>query len=184
MRVAFIGNIVGNAYIWSKFLREEGLAVDLFLRHKELGSMGPAWEDGRSGQAGLPDWIKTYEKRPPQARTTAGKWIEFLTSAFGGREAVGELETYDLIHSFTGSLFFSPLAIWRFGLRRSRPYRWGFAESAGYRSTCAEPTEISTRVHSAAPCRIPSTLSCISLTRCVVPRERSWSRAFIATWLP
>ena len=84
--------------------------------------MGPAWEDGGSGQAGLPDWIKIYEKRPPQARTTAGKWAEFLTSAFGGREAVGELETYDIIHSFTGSLFFSPLAIWRFGVRRSRPY--------------------------------------------------------------
>jgi len=122
MRVALIGNIVGNAYIWSKFLRQEGLAVDLFLRWKELGAMGPAWEEGRSEPEGLPDWIKVYEKSPPQARTAAGKWAEFVTSGFGGREAVSVLENYDLIHSFTGSLFFSPLAIWRFGVRRVRPY--------------------------------------------------------------
>ncbi len=124
MRVAFIGNIVGNAYLWAKLLRRQGLEVDLFLRSREVGRMGPAWEDGELAEAALPEWIRIFESTNEAAGHLgpAAKTLAFLKAGRARRPLLRELLGYDLIHSFTGSLFFSPTAVWRFGLRRARPY--------------------------------------------------------------
>lgn len=122
MRVAFIGNICGNAYIWSKLLRREGLEVDLFLRHKEVDYIGPAWEDPELAGTELPDWIKVYEKNPPSYSSRWGKWLQFAFATKDRHMFLKELAGYDVVHSFTGALFFSPGAAFKYGVLGAGPY--------------------------------------------------------------
>ena len=117
MKVALIGNIAGNAYVWSKFLRRNGLDVDLYIGANEWQ---PDWEDDELSER---KWIHHYRQEKPGNEKGAlqrakGIWRRQVRSL----PLLDQLRHYDLVHSFTGSLFFSPLALFFYGIWPKRPY--------------------------------------------------------------
>lgn len=125
MNVAFLGNIAGNAYAWSKVLRADGVPVSLYLDDRELDTFGPGREDGQAAGEKLPEWIHHYEGAPGANGHTPGlleRRFRYVWGEPGRRKLVRDLLSYDLVHSFSGSLFFNLRPVWEFGLRRRRPY--------------------------------------------------------------
>lgn len=125
MNVALLGNIAGNAYTWSKALRAGGLPVSLYLNDKELGVFGPGWEDGDAFGEKLPEWIHQYPGGAGNNGRTPGmleRRFRYVWAEPDRRQLLQNLLTYDLVHSFSGSLFFYLGPIWEFGVRRRQPY--------------------------------------------------------------
>ncbi len=120
MKIALIGNLAGVAYTWSKLLRRKGLAVDLYLTPWEWG---PDWEDTEF-RSESNRWIHFYDRPAPRLeylpifRHRVSNLHRKVTANLLLRELLG----YDIVNSFTGSLFLSQDAIKAFGKERRKPY--------------------------------------------------------------
>ena len=122
MRVAYIGNVAGVAYAWAKLLRRKGLAVELYLTPWEWG---PEWEDGNLSNAGSGRWIHFYSKPAPKFAflpTRVRHRVTYLYWKADTSKFLQRLLNFDIVTSFTGSLFFSPESIKAFGVDWRKPY--------------------------------------------------------------
>ncbi|MBN2374458.1 glycosyltransferase family 4 protein [bacterium] len=122
MRIAFIGNLAGNAYIWSKLLRKKGLSAELFISNQEWK---PAWEDKNFSNKGSNEWIHIYDNTIIDGlKIPKGlhRGIRFIISRIYYHRLLLKLLEYDIVHSFTGSLFMSRSFVSEFGIRHKRPY--------------------------------------------------------------
>ena len=118
MRIALIGNIAGVGYIWTKLLRRKGVNADLYLAPWEWR---PDWEDDSHET----DWVHPYGRPIPSFSflpPTIRDRVRNISWRLIERLLVRKLLGYDLVNSFTGSLFFSPASIRVFGIERRKPY--------------------------------------------------------------
>lgn len=112
MKIAILGNLAGVANELLIGLRERGIEADLYISHSDKRNT----LDDMLGQECInKDWIHFLEPELPGARCFSRWFIYKLYRAMFWRlGTIFRLCKYDLIHSHTGSLNFSPLAYFLF----------------------------------------------------------------------
>lgn len=118
-RVAFIGNLASVAFAWVQILRKKGLPADIFLTPSEWTKIQGTIET-QYGE--IPDWVNVFPNNAQRLQLPNGGLIGQIKRQVELISTARELETYDVVHSFTGALFQSIYATFRFGLLKSRPY--------------------------------------------------------------
>lgn len=119
LKIIFIGNLAGGAYMMAQPLAKQGVKVKLLLSNQETLLSDPAWEQEKTEKIPL-----TFVKY--NVLTISGS---FLTRYFykirnimSTLKILIQLLSGNIVHSFTGSLFQS--RIWRFIFSKLclRPY--------------------------------------------------------------
>ena len=121
MRVAFIGNIAGGAYMMARPVAARGVAVSLLLAPWEGALANPRWEDRAEADPrgfsvvryGIPAPVRGGIFRRLRAR---------LGTALSCLTILPSLLRSDVVQSFTGTLFVSWAWLLAFGIFRLRPY--------------------------------------------------------------
>jgi glycosyltransferase involved in cell wall biosynthesis len=131
MRVAFIGNLAGGAYMMERAAAKHGIATTLFLSRNETGMARP-----RDAGAQRPPLEIVEYGLPPDRRSLPQRLVRRLQHEMSMLTTVPALLRADLVQSFTGSLFLSP--VWRllFGRLQVRPYL-AFATGSDLREVAA-----------------------------------------------
>jgi glycosyltransferase involved in cell wall biosynthesis len=141
MRVAFIGNLAGGAYMMERAAARLGIETTLFLSRNETGMARP-----RDAGAQRPPLAIVEYGMTPDRRSWPRRIVRRLQHEMSMLATVPALLHADLIQSFTGSLFLSP--VWRllFGRLRVRPYL-AFATGSDLREVAAlDPSPVGARM--------------------------------------
>jgi len=123
MKVALIGNLAGVGYTTAKALRQIGVGAHLYIFGSSKGMELPSWEDEEVSQC-MPDWIHIWAQA--EQHPSKGLWKKIKTSLVREisyfRTSWELLRKYDLLHSFTGTLFGLRWPIIFCGIFRLEPY--------------------------------------------------------------
>lgn len=133
VRVAFIGNLAGAGYAGAKAAIEAGAIAELFLGSHEQGMARP----GSDQDGGGPLLIYEYDVGASEVRSLGGRIVRRLRAEFRSIAVIRRLLRFDVIQSYTGSLFFlSSFAVLTFGVLRLRPFL-AFATGSDLREVAA-----------------------------------------------
>jgi glycosyltransferase involved in cell wall biosynthesis len=131
MRVAFIGNLAGGAYMMERAVAGLGIETTLFLSRNETGMARPSGADFERPPLKIVEYGLS-----PDRRSWLHRIVRRLQHELSMLMTVPALLRADLIQSFTGSLFLSPVWRWLFGRLRIRPYL-AFATGSDLREVAA-----------------------------------------------
>ena len=120
-KVALIGNLAGGAYMMFRPIRGKGVNSHLFLARSESGISRPEWENRQFLSQNL-DFLHEYGRKQYPSVGSIMKLFQFFQNQLAFLSTCFELIQFDLIQSFTGSLFLSPFWILIFGVFRKKPY--------------------------------------------------------------
>ncbi|MFC1525525.1 glycosyltransferase [Candidatus Latescibacterota bacterium] len=108
IRVAFIGNLCGNAFFFCRALRERGVDAHLFLSSRELSPLETNANPGQFGvDLGSESWVHVWDVRmqrriaPPSTRLQERlRYVSSLPRLWQ------HLRAFDIVHAFTLTAIF------------------------------------------------------------------------------
>jgi glycosyltransferase involved in cell wall biosynthesis len=121
VKVALIGNLAGGASMMLTPLRAKGVDAHLFLARWESGLARPVNVERIFGERRV-GWLHEYGCKHNRRLGPMIKTLQLILSQLSMFPTGLKLIHFDLVQSFTGSLFLSPFLIFLFGILRKRPY--------------------------------------------------------------
>lgn len=121
MRVAFIGNLAGGAYMMGRPVAARGVEVLLFLAPWEGSLANPGWEE-RAEPDPRTFSVVRYGVTAPRRAGRVGGLLARLGTALSCIVRLPTLLRTNVIQSYTGTLFISWAWLLAFGVLRLRPY--------------------------------------------------------------
>lgn len=120
MKIAFIGNLAGVSNEYVKTLLGMGVEVDLFLNDNEFDAF---LNDTKSDEnSNIIKYVKKYRYINSQTTNFLIKYFTYVINSLLNIRLIFQLLNYDLIHSHTASLLFSPFSKWLFIDLHIKPY--------------------------------------------------------------
>jgi glycosyltransferase involved in cell wall biosynthesis len=121
MKVVFLGNLVGGAYMMARPLARKGVDCTLMLATWERDLASPSWESGTDHETNPVKTVR-YGGEIPAGGGVLNRLAAHARRACSYLAKLPLLLGADVVQSFTGSLFISRLWFIVFGILRLRPY--------------------------------------------------------------